>query len=238
VGTDGADSHVQHQVAAAQRPYAPPAGATELVLVRHGASADAVSGVRFPLVDGRGDPPLSPAGERQAEAVCRRLRALGAARIFVTPLRRTQTTAAPLARRLGIEPVIVEELAEVRLGDWEGGEYRLRAAAGDPIVRRVFEEERWDLVPNGESFDSLTPRVRAGVEKVSALTGPDQLAVVVAHGGVIGEVCRQATGSSPFAFVHSDNGSITRLVITASGRWVLRGFNDVCHLADLNGGRP
>jgi probable phosphoglycerate mutase len=56
------------------------------------------------------------------------------------------------------------------------------------------------------------------------------MAVTVAHGGVIGEICRQATGSRPFAFVHSDNGSISRLVVHDGGRWMLRSFNDVCHL--------
>jgi 2,3-bisphosphoglycerate-dependent phosphoglycerate mutase len=155
--------------------------------------------------------------------------------IFVTPLRRTQNTAAPLAAALGIEPVIVDELAEVRLGDWEGGEYRLRAAAGDPVIRRAFEEERWDVIPNAESHDSLSARVRAGVRRIAEMTGPDRVAVAVAHGGVIGEACRQATSSRPFAFVHSDNGSITRIVVGAEGRWLLRAFNDVCHLLDPTG---
>jgi probable phosphoglycerate mutase len=51
------------------------------------------------------------------------------------------------------------------------------------------------------------------------------------HGAVIGELCRQATDSRAFAFVHSDNGSISRLVVLADGRWQLRSFNDISHLA-------
>ena len=50
-----------------QRAFAPPPDATEVVLVRHGASAAAVPGEPFPLVLGRGDPPLSPEGAAQAE---------------------------------------------------------------------------------------------------------------------------------------------------------------------------
>jgi probable phosphoglycerate mutase len=224
------DSNHEQRAATAQRPYTPPPGATEIIFARHGASADAVPGSRFPLIDGRGDPPLSDAGEVQARALCERLSGEPVAGIFVTPLRRTQNTAAPLAGVLGIEPIIVEELAEVRLGDWEGGEYRLRVAAGDPVIRRAFEEERWDVIPHAESHDSLSARVSEGVERIAALTGPDRVAVAVAHGGVIGEACRQATLSRPFAFVHSDNGSITRIVVGADGRWLLRAFNDVCHL--------
>lgn len=148
----------------------------------------------------------------------------------MTPLRRTHQTAAPLAEATGLEPTVIEEIAEVRLGDWEGGEYRVRAAAGDPIVKRVFDEERWDIIPNAEARESLGPRVRAGVERIVAETGPGAVAVAVAHGGVIGELCSQATGARPFAFVHADNGSISRLVIRANGRWLLRSFNDVSHL--------
>lgn len=217
-------------VGAVQRPFKLPPGATEIVLVRHGASAAAIEGAPFPLIDGRSDPPLSPDGERQAAAVARRLAGEGIARLFVTPLRRTASTADPLASATGLGYTTIEELAEVRLGDWEGGEYRIRAANGDPIVRRAFEEERWDVIPGGESPESLAWRVRAGIEKVVDATGPDAVAVAVVHGGVIGEACRQATGSRRFAFVHADNGSLTRLVVGADGRWLLLSFNDVSHL--------
>jgi 2,3-bisphosphoglycerate-dependent phosphoglycerate mutase len=213
-----------------QKQFSLPEGATEVVLVRHGASEDAMPDAPFPLVDGRGDPALSETGREQARAVGERLAREGFARLFVTPLRRTQQTAAPLAEATGMEPDVVEALAEVRLGEWEGGEYRLRVARRDPIIRRVFEEERWDLIPGAESPESLGSRVRAGIEEIVAATGPGGVAVAVAHGGVIGEACRQATGSRPFAFVHSDNGSISRLVVRANGKWQLRSFNEISHL--------
>ena len=218
-----------------QKPFELPEGATEVILVRHGASADAMPGAPFPLIDGRGDPPLSETGRTQAQAVGDRLSHEEIARLFVTPLRRTQETAAPFAAATRLEPAVVENLAEVRLGDWEGGEYRLRVAARDPIIRRVFEEERWDLIPGAESPESLTDRVRAGLEEIVEVTGPDAVAVAVLHGGVIGEACRQATGSRPFAFVHSDNGSVSRLVVRSSGKWHLRSFNEISHLTIRTG---
>jgi probable phosphoglycerate mutase len=218
-----------------QQPFSLPEGATEVVLVRHGASEVALPGARFPLVDGRGDPNLSEDGYEQARAIAAQLATEGIAQLFVTPLKRTQQTAAPLAEATALEPIVVDELAEVRLGEWEGGEYRVRMAQGDPIVRQMFQQERWDVIPGGESFDSLGRRVRAGIEKIVELTGPDAVAVAILHGGVIGEVCRQATDSRPFAFVHSDNGSVSRLVIRPSGRWLLRSFNEVSHLTIRTG---
>jgi probable phosphoglycerate mutase len=148
----------------------------------------------------------------------------------VTPLQRTQETAGPLAELTGIEPEVVPELREVLLGDWEGGELRIRAANGDPLFFRILEEERWDVIPNAEPAEKFSARVRAGLERMVARTGPDASAAAVLHGGVIGEICRQATRSRPFAFTHSDNCSISRLVVMPDGRALLRSFNDTSHL--------
>jgi len=219
-----------------QSPYELPPGSTEVVLVRHGASEAAVVGARFPLVDGHSDPALSEnPGKAQAAMVAERLKGEEIAGIFATTLRRTRETAAPLAAELGMEPQVLFELREVFLGDFEGGEYRIRAGRGDPIIQQVFAEERWDAIPNGESFAELGARVRAGIEQIVATVGPETTAVAFVHGAVIGELCRQATDSRPFGFVHSDNGSISRLVVDGDGRWLLRSFNDIAHLTIKTG---
>ena len=213
-----------------QRRFTPPPGATEVILIRHGASAAAEPGKPFDLLDGHADPPLSPEGEEQAVALARRLDTESLAGIFVTPLQRTAQTAGPLATAAGIEPVVVPELREVMLGDWEGGALRIRAARGDPLFFKMLEEERWDVIPNAEPAEELAERVRRGLEAIVQAAGPDVTVAAVLHGGVIGEICRQATLSRPFAFVHADNCSITRLVVFAEGRWLLRSFNDTAHL--------
>lgn len=204
----------------------------ELVFVRHGASADAIPGEPFELVGGHSDPPLAPAGERQAQAVAQRLALEAPAALFATNLQRTQQTAAPLTRLTGIEPVIVPELREVRLGDWEA-DFRMRAAKRDPLYLRMLEEERWDVIPGAESPASLDARVRAGVETILAGVAAGELAVAFVHGGIVAEICRQVTGSRPFAFIGVDNGSLTRVVVRAGGRWILRSFNDTAHLDTL-----
>jgi 2,3-bisphosphoglycerate-dependent phosphoglycerate mutase len=214
-----------------QRPFALPPGATEVILVRHGASAPAVPGQPFPLLDGHGDPPLAPEGEAQAERVAERLAGEPLRMLFVTALSRTHRTAAPLAQRTGLQPVVVPDLNEVMLGEWEGGEFRIRMAQGDPVAVQAVAEERWEVIPGAETMVSLATRVRAGVESIVELAGPDAHVAAVVHGGVIGEVCRQATGSRPFAFVHADNASLTRVIALQNGTWLLRSFNDTAHLA-------
>lgn len=213
-----------------QRPFEVPPGATEVVIVRHGASQAHVQGVDVDVVDGHADPPLAPEGLEQAERVGRRLAGAGLSALFVTPLQRTGQTAAPLAAATGLFPTTIPDLREVHLGEWEGGELRVRLARRDPVALELLAKERWCVIPGAESMDSLAERCRAGLETIVAAAGPGASVGAVLHGGVIGELCRQATGSRPFAFVHADNGSITRIVVFADGRWLLRSFNDTAHL--------
>jgi probable phosphoglycerate mutase len=215
-----------------QRSFALPPDATEVVLVRHGASAAAVPGEPFEELEGQSDPPLAPEGEQQARAAAARLAGSGEtfAGLFVTPLKRTAQTAAPLAERIGLEPVVVPELREVGLGEWEGGELRIRAANRDPLFYEVIANERWDTIPGAESAEEFAARVQNGLKRVVESIGPGATGIAIVHGGVIGELARQATSSRPFAFVHADNCSITRLVSFADGRQLLRSFNDTAHL--------
>ena len=92
-----------------QRPYVGPPGSTELLLVRHGASADSLEGETFELVEGQGDPPLSEAGRHQAEQVGLRLAQEPFDALYVSTLQRTAQTAAPLVARSGMNPVVEAE---------------------------------------------------------------------------------------------------------------------------------
>ncbi len=214
-----------------QNRFQPPPGAAELVLVRHGESEPLVEGTSFPLVDGHADPALAPEGRAQAERVASALAAEPIAAIYVTSLRRTAQTAAPLAHRLGLEPRVEADLREVHLGAWEGELFRQKMADADPVAVRMIEQQRWDVIPGAEPAEVFAARVRLGIGRIAA-AHPDQRVVVVAHGGTIGEVLAQATSSRPWAFVGADNASISRLVVLGD-RWTLRGFNDVHHLAGL-----
>jgi 2,3-bisphosphoglycerate-dependent phosphoglycerate mutase len=214
-----------------QHRFKAPPGATELLLVRHGESAPHREGQDFPLVDGQGDPPLAPEGRNEARRVGTRLALEPIDAIYVTTLRRTVETAEPLARQTGLTPVVEPELREVFLGDWEGGIYRKMVAEGHPAALTMFREERWDAIPGGENSEHFAERVRSAVERLAG-AHPDQRVAVFTHGGVIGEIVRQAVSARPFAFIGADNGSISHLVVMGD-RWFLRTFNDIAHLSPL-----
>jgi probable phosphoglycerate mutase len=214
-----------------QTRFAPPPGACEILLVRHGESAPHVEGEAFPLVSGHGDPPLDPVGEQQAILAAQRLIETGEsiAAVYVTTLQRTQQTAAPLLAQLGQEPIVEADLREVFLGDWEGGEFRRRVADNDPLVQLMFVEQRWDVIPGGEPAHQFENRVRRGIERIAA-AHPDELIVAVVHGGVIGQVMNLAAGTKGFTFTGADNASISHIVVE-NDRWVIRCYNDTSHLS-------
>ncbi|MDQ2728461.1 MAG: histidine phosphatase family protein [Actinomycetota bacterium] len=206
-----------------------PPGATDILLIRHGESQAARPDVPFPLVDGLGDPELHPDGRAQAGAVARRLADEDIAAIYVTTLRRTAQTAAPLAGLLGLTPIVEPDLREVHLGDWEGGVYRSRVAAGDPLLAEVLHHQRWDVIPGAEPAEAFGARVRNALDRVAA-AHPDQLVAVFTHGGVIGEALAQTASSARLAFSAADNASISQVIIGPGLRTVRR-FNDTSHLA-------
>ena len=213
-----------------QTDYSRPPGSIEVVLVRHGASEAAVEGQPFELLEGQADPALSPAGERQAQAVAAHLADEPLAALYVTPLRRTAQTAAPLAAVTGLEPVVVPQLREVHLGELDGGAFRIAVHRRDPIIDEVFAVQRWDVIPGAETMEALAQRTGAGIDRILDGAAPGATVAAVVHGGVIGELCRQASGSRPFAFVHADNGSLTRIVVLPDGRRWVRTFNEAAHL--------
>jgi probable phosphoglycerate mutase len=200
------------------------------LLVRHGESAPFREGEPVPLADGHGDPPLDPVGEAEAVAVADRLMTEDLTAIYVTSLQRTAQTAAPLAERRGITPVVEPDLREVFLGEWEGEKLRKYATERHPTFVRSFTEQRWDIIPGAEQDELFSARVSSAIHRI-AERHRDECVAVFTHGGVIARIIADATGCRPFTFLGADNGSISHLVVDpATDRWIVRRFNDTAHL--------
>ncbi len=211
-----------------QTRYVPPAGATEIVLLRHGASEPFRPGYPFPLVDGHGDPALDPDGVAQAELAARRLASETFDAIYVTNLRRTAQTAAPLLAKNGMTATVERDLREIFLGEWEGGRLREHAANGHPLWQKVLETGDWGHIPGAETAEQLRARCVGAIERLHAIH-QDQRVLCVVHGGVIGALAGHAVGASSRSFGGSDNCSLHTIVVLGP-TWVLRRFNDTTHL--------
>jgi phosphohistidine phosphatase SixA len=84
---------------------APAIAQPTVFVVRHAERADASPG-SSPTMSS--DPDLSAAGHARAASLATVLKDAGITAIFVTEYKRTQQTAAPLAKALGITPTIVK----------------------------------------------------------------------------------------------------------------------------------
>ncbi len=212
-------------------PFSLPPGATQVVLVRHGATQPAVEGIPFDDIDGQGDPDLAAEGIAQAAAVGARLAVEipAPAAVYVSSMRRTAQTAAPYLAAIGMEARVEPDLREVHLGEWEFGAYRHRVAGGDPIAREMFKQERWDVIPGGEPAEAFAARAIGAIGRIAA-SHVGATVVAFAHGAIIGELARQATGSRGFAFIGGENTGVSRFIVGPAPFFRLRSFNDTSHL--------
>lgn len=208
--------------------FTAPEGSATVLLFRHGASAPVRPGVPIPDVDGQDDPDLAPEGEAQAEQIAERFGADHFDAIYVSTLRRTVQTAAPLAKACGLTPIVEPDLREVFLGDWEGGSFRRHVSERHPIAIKMYAEQRWDVIPGAEPGEQFAARIQGVMTRLADRHIGERVAVF-SHGGVIGATLAWATGSRPFAFSVVDNGSVSELVNAPWG-WVLRRFNDTAHM--------
>ncbi len=215
----------------AQPSFAPPPGSCQIVLVRHGQSEEYVEGSPFPLIDGHGDPPLSPRGMWQADRVGERLAGEPIDAIYVSSLTRTHQTATPLAERLGFELRVERDLREVFLGEMEGGAFRRHAAENHPAVEELRRTGEWGMIPGAETSEQLRERTVAVVERLAG-EHPDQMIAVVCHGGVIGSLLGHAMNQPSWVFGGSRNAALAHVVVTPD-QWVMRSFNDASHVGTL-----
>jgi broad specificity phosphatase PhoE len=199
----------------------------ECWLVRHGESTWN-SERRF---QGTLDAPLSARGRAQASALAAGLGDTRFDALYTSPLSRARETAAACGARLGLEAVLLEELREIHLGGWEGLTLDdVQAREGD-YYRRWLEAPVDHPAPGGEPMPGLATRVRAALDRLSAVH-PEGRVLVVAHGGVIasalcGWLDRPLNAIWTFRLA---NASITRVELPA-GR--LLGVNEVDHLRDV-----
>jgi 2,3-bisphosphoglycerate-dependent phosphoglycerate mutase len=209
--------------------------AAELFIVRH---ADAIPDEDEIIPSGiYDDLPLSRTGRKQAQALAERLCSLSFDAMYSSPLRRCLETAAPLAERLGITPIIVEGLKEIKLGNIhplpdEGQDLAALIKALQErqldIVRVAGETGHWDAIPDSEQSIAFRKRVVETLDEIAS-KHIGQRILAFAHGGVINAYIAEVLGLQKDFFFPAANTSIT--IVRASDKHrVLYVLNDIGHL--------
>lgn len=148
---------------------------------------------------GRTDPPLTPAGR---EAAALKLASLEVKAIYVSPLQRARQTAEAI--RCDAERVVVPQLAEIHLGEWEGLTWQEIEARWPNTACRKVEDWLGITTPGGECWTDFCARVDQALEIV--LSGPKP-AAVVAHMVVNAALAARLFRTDPKRF-HQQYGEI------------------------------
>lgn len=174
--------------------------APHLLLLRHGQSTWNAEG-RW---QGWADPPLSPTGVSQAEAVLPALLDAGFEAVVSSDLQRARATAEILARGLDASVEVDARLRERDVGAWSG----LTPAGIEerwPGRLEAWRAGRLLRPPGGESNPQLEARALDALQALSSR--PERAILVVTHAGVLRLVQRRLS---------SEVGTTAHL----GGRWV------------------
>jgi probable phosphoglycerate mutase len=199
---------------------------TSLILIRHAETAWNAED----RIQGHEDIPLSDRGAVQAAAVAARFVGKPVHALYSSDLTRALETARCIANVTGRSVVRDPRLRERHLGVLQG---MLRSDGRDgtaEVYARYRASDPDYVVPGGESTRQFAARVLACVNDL-VHRHPGQTVVIVAHGGVLDQVYRQArglpmSGPRPMTLL---NTSVNRLEVE-TGRWSLGEWGDVSHL--------
>jgi broad specificity phosphatase PhoE len=156
------------------KPIMPSQNAVTVILARHGETVANRQGI----VLGWQDSPLTPEGKAMVQNLARLLPASPSGMIVSSPLGRAVTSAGIFASHTGWPVRIVDELAEISAGQWEGHPRR------EIMPDRTYLRSSWDEAPpDGESYRDTEIRVATAIEKINAISHHDPI-LIVGHAAV------------------------------------------------------
>ena len=153
---------------------------TEIIIIRHGETEWNKTG-RF---QGHSDVPLSAEGRAQAAALGRNLALDHVDAIYASDLTRAMETAAPLAKRFGLEVISDPLLRELNFGAWEGRHFNDVNAENPNAMKNFYTDPEQADIPESEPFPEFQRRVAGRVREIVAQERGKRI-VVVSHGASI-----------------------------------------------------
>jgi probable phosphoglycerate mutase len=198
------------------------------------------------------DPELTSFGREQARVAAARLAGEKLDAVYVSPYRRSQETAGPLAEAMGVEPVTVEDLGEIGVA--------VDGLSQEDVDRYFVEgsqrplDEHWEGWPGAETFRAFHARVTGALRDVLArhsVTSQRQhdftvwtfergqpTIAIVAHGGTNAVALAHLLDVRPVPWewlrFESELAAFSVLQARPIGPgghvWSLQNFNEVDHL--------
>ena len=199
---------------------------TTVLLVRHGQTDSNITGFYM----GRSNEDLNDVGYTQARRLSSRLASLPIASVYTSPLRRAYATAMIVAKPHKLEPVVLDSLVEIELGDWQGLHMEEIKQRWPEIWQHWRNDPSQISLPNGESLADVTERaIQAFREIVRA--NQAEYSVIVAHEAIVKVLVAHTLGVSNSIYRQFEigNASLSVIQVTNNGPRLAR-LNDTSHL--------
>lgn len=145
---------------------------TLILLIRHGENEYTRTGKLAGWTPGVS---LNETGQKQAQALVKRLLLVPIQQIYSSPLERARETAAPLAQARSMEVQIRDGLGEVGYGEWTGKS--LKRLARTKLWRVVQQMPSAMQFPDGESMRGAQLRLVDALEAIARDHPKDTVAV-------------------------------------------------------------
>ena len=181
------------------------------------------------------DPPLNDVGVRMAES-------FGAAyadrtwnAIYVSPLQRARRTAAALATRINLEPIVDDGLREISYGEWEGLRHEEAKQRYPEAYAYWASDTASRSVPGGETAFQVAARAALVLERVKR-EHADGRVLLVSHKATIRIMVCALLGLDVRLFrdrIAQGVAAVTRFEISKKGALLTRLGDDEHLPADL-----
>lgn len=194
--------------------------AYDVLLVRHGESESNAVG-RFAYHTW--DPHLTDTGRHQAERLATQLHQAPIRHLVSSPLLRARETIQPLADAIGIAPVILPDLAEVDLGQWDGLSLKDLETSKNGAFEAWRRDPEANPPPGGESILAVGRRVLSSLGSFVTAHEPG-LTVAATHADCIKGALMVITKSpGPIArtFYIPNAGELRLRYFPSRNRWLV-----------------
>ncbi len=150
-------------------------GMTVVLLIRH-ATNDYVTQGR--LAGWTPGIHINAKGQREADALAKRLNDVPIAAVYSSPLERAVDTAQAIAICQKLEVQVRQDLGEFRIGEWTGK--LIKELEGSDTWKRLQSSPVGLKLPGGESIDQVQKRMVETIDSI-VRTHPNQVVAIVSH---------------------------------------------------------
>lgn len=192
---------------------------TTFYFIRHGQTTANTQSIKQGTINDERTH-LTAVGKAQAAHLAAAFNVSDAAAMLVSPLARTQETAAILNAKSHLPILLDDRLLEISYGVWDGqNNHELERRYPD-----VYDPVLHDVLPtyvkyakDGETFQAVVDRVAAFMRDITRRY-PDQALIVITHGFTVKAAALAVLQPhDPMSLPEPENTSVTKITQAATG---------------------